>query len=101
MQSNYEPQDKPLACPIHNHSHMTCPLSKTYKPTFIISLKCIDCIREVASQNKDLQPEIMANLTRKPRRDTKMDGCAHIPGVSAEYTTMHGEGQRYGKVEDY
>ena len=36
-----------------------------------------------------------------PCGDTKMDGCQTIPGASAEYTSMHGEGQRYGRCEDY
>jgi len=39
--------------------------------------------------------------TLASKMDTKMDGCQTVPNASAEYTAMCGEGQRYGRCEDY
>jgi len=47
-----EPKVKPKVCPIHNHPQMTCPLAKSDDPQFVISLQCVQCIRESKAATK-------------------------------------------------
>ena len=46
LATSAEPQDKPPACPIHHHPQLTCPLSKSDDPQFVISIQCCSCIQE-------------------------------------------------------
>ena len=42
-----EPKQKPNACPkVNNSPQLTCPMEKTDKPTFVVSLACIECIEK-------------------------------------------------------
>jgi len=42
-----EPKQKPNACPKVNSSpQLTCPMKETSKPTFVVSLACIECIEK-------------------------------------------------------
>ena len=58
-------------------------------------------IRWDDGEESAVHPLDVKHLTLDIIGDTKMDGCQTIPGASAEYTAMCGEGQRFGRVEDY